>query len=68
MLWGFPWWLSGKEHACQFRKRGFKPWVRRLPGKEVATHSHVLAWKISWTEESGGLQFMRVERIRHDSN
>ena len=26
--------------------------------KEVATHSSILAWKISWTEESGGLQSM----------
>ena len=26
--------------------------------KEMATHSSVLAWKISWTEETGGLQSM----------
>ena len=26
--------------------------------KEMATHSSVLAWRISWTEESGGLQSM----------
>ena len=26
--------------------------------KEVATHSSILAWKIPWTEESGGVQFM----------
>ena len=26
--------------------------------KEVATHSSILAWKISWTEEPGGLQSM----------
>ena len=26
--------------------------------KEVATHSRILAWKISWTEESGGVQSM----------
>ena len=25
---------------------------------EMATHSSILAWEISWTEESGGLQFM----------
>ena len=28
--------------------------------KEMATHSRILAWKISWTEESGGLQSMGV--------
>ena len=26
--------------------------------KEIATHSNILAWKIPWTEEPGGLQFM----------
>ena len=36
--------------------------------KEMATHSHssVLAWKISWTEEPGGLQSMRSQRVGHD--
>ena len=31
--------------------------------KEMATHSSILAWKISWTEEPGGLQSMRLQRI-----
>jgi len=31
--------------------------------KEMATHFSILAWKISWTEEPGGLQ---SKRIRHD--
>ena len=26
--------------------------------EEIATHSSILAWEISWTEDSGGLQFM----------
>ena len=30
--------------------------------KEMATHSSTLAWKIPWTEESGGLQSMRLQR------
>jgi len=29
--------------------------------KEMATHSSILAWKISWTEEPGGLQSMRSQ-------
>ena len=33
--------------------------------KEVATHSSVLAWRISWTEDPGGLQSMGSQRIRH---
>ena len=34
--------------------------------KEMATHSSVLAWRITWTEESGGLQSMGWQRVRHD--
>ena len=32
----------------------------------MATHSSILAWKIPWTEEPGGLQSMESQRIRHD--
>ena len=31
--------------------------------KEVATHSSILAWRIPWTEESGGLQSMGSQRV-----
>ena len=34
--------------------------------KEMATHPSILAWKISWTEEPGGLQSMGSQRVRHD--
>ena len=34
--------------------------------KEMATHSSILAWKIPWTEELGGLQFMGSQRVRCD--
>ena len=34
--------------------------------KELATHSSVLAWKITWTEEPGGLQSMGSQRGGHD--
>jgi len=34
--------------------------------KEMATHSSILAWKIPWTEESGRLQSMGSQRVRHD--
>ena len=32
----------------------------------MATHSSILARKISWTEESGGLQFIVLRRVEHD--
>ena len=34
--------------------------------KEMATHSSILAWRIPWTEEPGGLQSMGSQRVRHD--
>ena len=33
--------------------------------KEMATHSSILAWKISWTEEPGGLQSLQLRRVGH---
>ena len=32
----------------------------------MATHSSILAWKISWTEEPGGLQSMGSQTVEHD--
>ena len=59
---GLPRRLSGIESACQRRgrrRRGFDPWVGKTPcgRKWQQTHSDILAWKIPWTEELGGLQF-----------
>ena len=46
-------------------------WVRSLGRedpleKEMATHSSILAWRIPWTEEPGGLQSMGSQRVGHD--
>ena len=46
-------------------------WVQSLgredsPGQGNATHSSILAWRIPWMEEPGGLQFMGSQRVRHD--
>ena len=34
--------------------------------EEMATRSSNLSWRIPWTEEPGGLQSMRLQRVRHD--
>ena len=34
--------------------------------KGMVTHSSILAWRILWTEEPGGLQFMGSQRVGHD--
>ena len=46
-------------------------WVRSLSqedplGEGMATHSSILAWKIPWTEEPGGLQSKESHRVVHD--
>ena len=33
--------------------------------KGTATHSSILAWRIPWTEEPGGLQSMGLQRVEH---
>ena len=49
----------------------WETWVRSLSQEdplenEIATHSSILAWRIPWTEEPGGLQSMESQRVRHD--
>ena len=34
--------------------------------KEMATHYSILAWKIPWTEDPGGLQFLGPQKVGHD--
>ena len=61
---GLLWWLSGKEPAYQCRKHKRHS---SIPGWEdpleegMATHSSILAWRIPWTEEPGGLQSMELQ-------
>ena len=48
-----------------------EPWVRSLGQEDpleegMATHSYILAWRISWTEEPGRLQSIGSQRVRHD--
>ena len=46
-------------------------WVQSL-GREdplekgMATHSSILAWRIPWTKEPGGLQSMGLQRVGHE--
>ena len=37
-----------------------------LQEEEMATHSNILAWRIPWTEEPGGLQPMESQRVGHN--
>ena len=53
-------------HAGDFRDAGSTPGSGRSLEKCMATHSSVLAWRIPWTEEPGGLQSKRPQRVGHD--
>ena len=55
---GFPSGSHGKESACQCRRCGFDPWVRKIEPLEkgIVTYFSNLAWRIPRTVEVGGLQ------------
>ena len=56
-IFGFPGGSVGKESACIVGDPGSIPWVWEVPlEKGRATHSSILAWRIPWTEQPGGLQ------------
>ena len=70
---GFPGGTRGKEPTCQcrrHRRRRFDPWVGDGPLEDdMATHSSILARRIPWTEEPGGLQSVDLQRAgRERSN
>ena len=63
---GFP---GGSD--CEESAYNAETWLRSLGQedpleKEMATHSSILAWRLPWTEEPGGLQSMGSQRVRQD--
>ena len=61
---------GGKEPTNQCRRLK-EMWVRSLGWEDpleegMATHSSILDWSISWTEEPGRLQSMGSQRVGHD--
>ena len=65
----FPGGSDTKESTCNVGDPGsiprWDPWEDPLE-KGMATHSTILAWRIPWTEEPGGLQSMGSLRVGHD--
>ena len=55
---GFPGGSEGKKSACNARDLGLIPGSGRSPEEGNGYHSSILAWRIQWTEEAGGLQPM----------
>ena len=67
-LWirDFPGDSDGKESACSAGDRIWSLHRDDPLEKGVATHSSILAWRIPWTEEPGGLQSLRLQRVLHN--
>ena len=57
---------DGRESACNEGDLGSVPVLGRFLGEWIPTHSSILAWRISWTEEPGSLPSMDLQRVRHD--
>ena len=61
-------WPSLRGQWCRIHLPMQKTWVQSLGQedfleKEMATHSSILAWRIPWTEETGGLWSMGLQRL-----
>jgi len=53
---GLPGGSDSKESAFNVGHQGSVPASGRFPGKDMENHCSILAWRIPWTEEPGGLQ------------
>ena len=61
-----PWWLRG-QRVPAMRETWDQSLGREDPQeKEMPTHSSILAWRIPWMEEPGGLQSMGLQRVGYD--
>ena len=64
-------WASLVAHMVKNMPAMQETWVQSLGQEDplekgMATYSNILAWRIPWTEESGGLQSIRSQKVRHD--
>ena len=58
----FPGGFLSRKSACNVGDLGSVPGWEDPLEEEMATHSSILAWRIPWTEEPGGLQSMGVTK------
>jgi len=63
---GFPGGSDSKESSCLAWDLSLIPGSGIPLEKRMALHSSILAWRIPWTEEPGGLQSMGLQRVRHN--
>ena len=63
---GLPSSSVGKESACNAEDLGSTPGLGRSPAEGNSNPLHILAWRIPWTEEPGGLQSMGLQGVGHN--
>ena len=63
---GFPTGSDGKDSACSVGDLGSISGQEDTMEEKMATHSSILAWRIPWIEEAGGLQSMGLQRVGCD--
>ena len=63
---GFPGGSDSKESACNTEDLGWIPGSGRSPGEGTGYPLQYSCLEIPWTEETGGLQSMESQRVRHD--
>ena len=65
-LVGFPGGSDGKKSACNMGDLGSIPGSEDPLEKGMVTRFSILAWRMPWTEEPGGLQSKESQRVRHN--
>ena len=63
---GPPWWLPVLKNLPVTQEMQIQSLGQEdLLEKDMATHSSILAWRIPWIEDPGGLQSMGLQMVRH---
>ena len=63
---GFPSGSLGKESTCNAEDAGLTSGSGRSLGGGHGNQYSILAWRVPWTEETGGLQSVGSQRVRCD--
>ena len=61
-IMGLPWWLSGKESACQCKRQGFDPWISKIPWGRKMQPPEYSCLEVPWTKEPGVVQSMGIQK------
>ena len=64
---GLPWWIRGKESACQYRRPGFNPWIRKIPWRRKWQPTPALLPGKSYGQRNlAGYRLEGLKRVRHN--